>query len=161
MKNFLFLIALLSVATADKWALFVSGNNGWYNYCITSTICRGYDILHRAGVAEDHIVYLGFNDVFDSPNNPFPGQIFTDQSEGPGVDYAAECRPHIDYPDKMVSAELFMSVLSGDKETTTKLTGIENPKVIESTAEDTVFVYYMDHGAGILLRGLPLWFNVP
>lgn len=147
MKNFLFLIALLSVATADKWALFVSGNNGWFNYCITSTICRGYDILHRAGVPEDHIVYLGFNDVFDSESNPFPGQIFTDESEGPGVDYAAECRPHIDYPDKMVNAELFMAVLSGDKETTTKLTGIENPKVIESTSEDTIFVYYMDHGA--------------
>ncbi|KAK8818664.1 hypothetical protein WA538_003974 [Blastocystis sp. DL] len=147
MKYSFLLIALFSIVAADKWALFVSGNNGYYNYCITSTICRGYDILHRAGVPEDHMVYLGFNDVFDSSSNPFPGQIFTDESEGPGVDYAAECRPHIDYPDKMVSAELFMSVLSGDKETTTKLTGVQNPKVIESTAEDTVFVYYMDHGA--------------
>ena len=133
---------------ADKWALFVSGNNGYYNYCITSTICRGYDILHDAGVAEDHMVYLGFNDVFDSPSNPFPGSIFTDQDpEGPGIDYAPGCRPHIDYPDKMVSAELFMATLSGDKKEVTKLTGIENPKVIESGPEDTIFVYYMDHGA--------------
>ena len=148
MRSLLLVIALLSIASADKWALFVSGNSGWGNYCITSTICRGFDILHQAGVAEDHIVYMGFNKTFDNPSNPFPGKIFTDQDpEGPGVDYAAECRPHIDYPDNMVSAELFMSVLSGDKETTTKLTGVQNPKVIESTAEDTIFVYYMDHGA--------------
>ena len=147
MRKLFVLFALLSIATADKWALFVSGNHGWHNYCITSTICRGYDILHRAGVAEDHIVYMGFNDVFDSASNPFPGQIFTDESEGPGVDYAAECRPHMDYPDSMVSAELFMATLSGDKAEVTKLTGVENPKVIESTEEDTIFVYYMDHGA--------------
>ena len=148
MKSLFFFAALLSIAMADKWALVVSGNNGYYNYCITSTICRGYDILHDAGVAEDHMVYLGFNDVFDSPSNPFPGSIFTDQDpEGPGIDYAPGCRPHIDYPDKMVSAELFMATLSGDKEEVTKLTGVENPKVIESGPEDTIFVYYMDHGA--------------
>ena len=148
MKSSLLILALLSVALADKWALFVSGNNGYWNYCITSTICRGYTILHDAGVAEDHMVYLGFNDVFDSSKNPFPGQIFTDADpEGPGIDYAPGCRPHIDYPDKMVSAELFMATLSGDKEEVTKLTGVENPRVIESGPEDTIFVYYMDHGA--------------
>ena len=47
----------------------------------------------------------------------------------------------------MVSAELFMATLSGDKEEVTRLTGIENPRVIESGPEDTIFVYYMDHGA--------------
>lgn len=69
MKYSFLLIALFSIVAADKWALFVSGNNGYYNYCITSTICRGYDILHRAGVPEDHMEYLGFNDVFDSSSN--------------------------------------------------------------------------------------------
>ena len=147
MRKLFLLVALISIATADKWALFVSGNNGWYNYCISSTICRGYDLLHDAGVAEDHMVYMGFNDVWDYKNNPFPGQIFTDISEGPGHDYAAQCKPHMDYPDKMVSAELFMATLRGDKEEVTKLTGVENPKVIESTADDTIFIYYMDHGA--------------
>ena len=147
MRKLLFLFALLSIATADKWALFVSGNHGWYNYCISSTICRGYDLLHDAGIAEDHIVYMGFNDVWNYPDNPFPGQIFTDTSDGPGVDYAAGCKPHIDYPDDMVTAELFMATLRGDKKMVTKLTGVENPKVIESTADDTIFVYYMDHGA--------------
>ena len=92
-------------------------------------------------------MYMGFTGVFDAPNNPFPGKIFTDKSEGPGIDYAAECRPHIDYADDMVSAELFMATLSGDKAEVTKLTGVENPKVIESTSEDTIFVYYMDHGS--------------
>ena len=147
MKNTLLLFVLFSVVMADKWALFVSGNNGYFNYCITSTICRGYDLLHDAGIEEDHMVYMGFNDVFDSSSNPFPGQIFTDESEGPGIDYAPGCRPHIDYPDKMVSAELFMATLSGDKEEVTRLTGVQNPKVIESGPEDTIFVYYMDHGA--------------
>lgn len=148
MRSLFLVIALLSIASADKWALFVSGNSGWFNYCISSTICRGFDILHQAGVAEDHIVYMGFNKTFDSPQNPFPGKIFTDQDpDGPGVDYAAECRPHMDYGDEHVSAELFMATLSGNKEEAKKLTGIENPKVIESGPEDTIFVYYMDHGA--------------
>lgn len=148
MRSLFLVIALLSIASADKWALFVSGNSGWGNYCITSTICRGFDILHQAGVAEDHIVYMGFNKTFDHSYNPFPGKIYTDQDpDGPGVDYAAECRPHMDYGDDDVSAELFMATLSGDKETAKKLTGIENPKVIESGPDDTIFVYYMDHGA--------------
>ena len=148
MKFVLFLSILVSVALADKWALFVSGNFGWYNYCITSTICRGYTILHDAGVPEDHMVYMGFNDILHDPDNPYPGQIFTDPDpEGPGIDYAPGCLPHIDYLNKMVSAELFMATLSGNKEEVTKLTGIENPRVIESGPEDTVFVYYMDHGA--------------
>ena len=97
MRIFIVFTILLSIATADKWALLVSGDYGWSNYCITSTVCRGFDILHRAGIAEDHIVYLGFNDIFENEYNPFPGQIFTDPSEGPGMDYGAECRPHIDY----------------------------------------------------------------
>lgn len=147
MRKLLFLIALLSVATADKWALFVSAFSGYSNYCITSTVCRGYDIIHDAGIPEDHVVYMGFTNVFEHEKNPFPGKIFTDISEGPGVDYAPGCRYHMDYTDKQVSAELFMATLSGDKAEVTKLTGVENPRVIESTSEDTIFVYYMDHGA--------------
>ena len=147
MNKILLVFALLSIATADKWALFVSGYNGYDNYCITSTICRGYDIIHNAGIPEDHVVYMGFTDVFEHSKNPYPGKIFTDISDGPGVDYAPGCRYHMDYTDKQVTAELFMATLSGDKAKVTELTGIENPRVIESTSEDSIFVYYMDHGA--------------
>ena len=147
MKYTLLIIAILSIATADKWALFVSGAGGYSNYSVSSTVCRAYDVLHRSGMPEDHMIYFGFNSAFDSERNPFPGKIFTDASDTPGVDYAAECRPHMDYQDDVISAELFMAVLSGDKKTVTELTGIENPRVIESGPEDTVFVYYMDHGA--------------
>ena len=94
------------------------------------------------------MVYMGFNDILNDPHNPYPGQIFTDPDpEGPGIDYAPGCLPHIDYLNKMVSAELFMATLRGDKEEVTRLTGVKNPRVIESGPEDTVFVYYMDHGA--------------
>ena len=91
---------------------------------------------------------MGFTDIVKDPDNPFPGKIFTDPDpEGPGIDYAPGCLPHMDYSNNMVSAELFMATLSGDKEEVTRLTGVKNPKVIESGPEDTVFVYYMDHGA--------------
>lgn len=73
MRSILLLSILVSVVVCDKWALFVSGNYGWYNYCITSTICRGYTILHDAGVPEDHMVYMGFNDILNDPDNPYPG----------------------------------------------------------------------------------------
>ena len=73
MRSILLLSILVSVVVCDKWALFVSGNLGWYNYCITSTICRGYTILHDAGVPEDHMVYMGFNDIFNTDD--FYGMI--------------------------------------------------------------------------------------
>ena len=94
------------------------------------------------------MVYMGFDDILHDPSNPFPGQIFTyPDPEGPDIDYAPGCIPHIDYHNRMVSAELFTVTLSGNKEEVTKLTDIKNPRVIESGPEDTIFVHYMDHGA--------------
>ena len=103
MSKLFFLFTILCIASADKWALFISARDIWENYSISSTICRGYDLAHDAGFDEDHMIYMGYRDVWDAEENPFPGQIFTDPSEGPGIDYAAGCKNHLDYDDDYVT----------------------------------------------------------
>ncbi|KAK8813086.1 hypothetical protein WA158_002678 [Blastocystis sp. Blastoise] len=129
-KMFIVLGLLLAVASAEKWALFLSANTAWGNYCITSTICPV-----RNGIPRDHIVYFSFDGNFDNDRNPYPGQMFSESSEsGLPEDYAPECRAYIDYTGDNITPETFMAALSGDADTMKKLT------------EDTIFVYYMDHG---------------
>ena len=145
MSKLFFLFTILCIASADKWAVFISAREMWQNYCISSTICRGYDLVHDAGFDEDHMIYMGYRNVWDAEENPFPGQIFTDPSEGPGIDYAAGCKNHLDYDDDYVSFEVFKAIFRADRKKVTELTGIENPKVLDTHEDDTIFIYYMDH----------------
>ena len=39
-----------------------------------------------------------------------------------------------------------MSILLGDAEAVRNMTGIENPKVLKTTKDDHLFLYYIDHG---------------
>ena len=143
MSKLFFLFTILCIASADKWALFISARDIWENYSISSTICRGYDLAHDAGFDEDHMIYMGYRDVWDAEENPFPGQIFTDPSEGPGIDYAAGCKNHLDYDDDYVSFEVFKAIFRADRKKVTELTGIENPKVLDTNENDTIFIYCM------------------
>jgi legumain len=73
--------------------------------------------------------------------------IFTDHNDNDiPIDYAPGCRHHMDYMDDQVNAEVMIGVMTGDKDLIYRSTGIENPKMLQSGPEDTVFVYYMDHG---------------
>ncbi|KAK8815201.1 hypothetical protein WA158_003413 [Blastocystis sp. Blastoise] len=142
------LLCLACVVSADKWVVLVSGNDNFSNYCITSTICRGYALATRNGIPRDHIVYLSPIDNFYGPMNIYPGKMFTKNStDGLPEDYGAECYEYIDYNEETITPALFMNVLSGNAEAITKATGIEKPKVVQSNEEDTIFVYYMDHGS--------------
>ena len=79
--------------------------------------------------------------------NPYPGKIFTDPAPTTDGDWAQYgCFDHVDYTDDDINPDVFLGILSGDKEAVAKATGKENPKVLNAGPEDTVFTYFIDHG---------------
>ena len=82
-------------------------------------------------------------------NNPWPGKLFTlSDPEGEGWDHAAGCKEHFDYQGKMIEPEVVLAIIRQDEEKVKALTGLENPKVFHTTEDDTLFIYYSDHGYG-------------
>ena len=79
--------------------------------------------------------------------NPWPGKLFTlSDPEGEGWDHAAGCKEHFDYQGKMIEPEVVLAIIRQDEEKVKALTGLENPKVFHTTEDDTLFIYYSDHG---------------
>ena len=79
--------------------------------------------------------------------NPFKGMMFTEQSETTDGDWAKYgCFEHVDYTIPNINPEVFIAIISGDKATVQNTLGIENPKVLNATENDTVFTYFIDHG---------------
>ena len=100
-----------------------------------------------SGIPADHIIYMANEMIHSEEKNPWPGKLFTlPDPEGPGWDHAAVCKEHYDYTSKHITPEIVLAVLSQDEEKVKQLTGLENPKVFHTTEEDTIFVYYSDHG---------------
>jgi len=78
---------------------------------------------------------MAYDDIATSDENPFPGKIFNEPDDGQGQDVYAGCE--LDYTGDAVTPENFAGVLLGNA------TG----RVLESTSDDNVFVFYVDHGA--------------
>jgi legumain len=86
-------------------------------------------------IPKENIIYMAYDDVANNSSNPFPGQLFN-KTNGSNV-YDASA---VDYKGNDVTAEKFLAVLTGDAATA-------GGKVLKSTEESNVFVYYADHGA--------------
>jgi len=136
-------ILLLSIAvavSASNWALLVAGSNSYGNYRHQADVSHAYQILtKKGGFPAANVVTMMFDDIANNPSNPIKGQIFN-KPGGPDV-YGGVV---IDYKGNDVNAANFLKVLGGDK---ASMTGIGSGKVIESTSEDNVFIFYSDHGA--------------
>jgi legumain len=128
------------------WALLIAGSNTWGNYRHQADIAHAYQVLKKAGVPTDKIVTFMYDDIANSPNNPHPGKIINNpQAEDV---YAGI---NIDYKGEDVTAVNFLAALAGNKQA---LQGVGSGKVVDSGADDEVFVYFADHGGpGIL--GMP------
>lgn len=88
----------------------------------------------------EKIIFMACDDIATAEENPFPGEIFNDPN-GDNV-YDADA---LDYRGDQLNAETFMAVMMGDK------TAAGGGKVLRSTIDDNVFVFFVDHGApGIL-----------
>nr|KAI8769782.1 legumain [Biomphalaria glabrata] len=142
------LVFLYTVSARKNWALLIAGSAGYENYRHQADICHAYQILHKAGIPDEQIVVMMYDDIAHNSENPVKGNIIN-KPNGPNV-YPGVLK---DYTGKNVNAKTFLAVLQGDKQAIRELTG-KDGKVIESGPEDYIFVNFADHGApGIL--GMP------
>lgn len=142
--KFITIAMLLALAAAGEWAVLLAGSEAYYNYRHQSDVAHMYHVLMDHKYDPDHIIVLMVDDLGSSPFNPFPGTIFNhpgnnqrDYHKGLVVDYDGSVQ---------INVELYSAILLGDAAKVTELTGIENPKVLKTTAEDNIFMYYIDHG---------------
>jgi len=139
MSPFLLAFAVLLThfcANAAHWAVIVAGSKGYGNYRHQADACHAYQIVRRGGIPQDNIITMAYDDIAHNSENPFPGKIFNKPDpEGPGIDVYDGCK--IDYKKRRVNAKTFLNVL----------TGKGKGKVLRSSAEDDVFVNFVDHGA--------------
>jgi len=135
----------------DHWAVLVAGSSGYGNYRHQADVCHAYQVVLKAGIKPEQIIVLATDDIANSPENPFPGQLFNKPTDAgtPGVDVYAGCQ--IDYSGSTVTPDTFVSVLTGDS---AALNGVGSGKVLKSTDKSRVFVNFVDHG-GVGLIGFP------
>lgn len=131
----------LTQAEAKDWAVLVAGSNGFWNYRHQADIAHAYQILRKGGLSDDQIIVMFYDDVANSASNPFRGKLYNKPTAAgvKGVDVYAGLKK--DYVGKDVTAANFMAVMTGNR------TAANGKKVLESTSEDNVFVFYSDHGS--------------
>lgn len=129
----LFLILLLALVSADNWAVLVAGSNGYSNYRHQADLCHAYQMLHKHGIPDDHIIIFMYDDIAFNDANPFQGNIIN-QPNGPNV-YLNMLK---DYTGKNVTPRNFINTLLGNSTV---------GKNLKSTSEDNVFIFMCDHGA--------------
>ena len=139
-------ILLLSFISCDNYAVLVAGSNTYPNYRHQSSIFHHYHILAERGINPNNIVMMAYDDIADNRKNPFPGQVFN-HPDGKNV-YADII---IDYYGKDVTPENFIAVLTGNKDAVTKTDKRTTGKVLTSTEDDNVFIFFTDHGSDNLI----------
>uniref|UniRef100_A0A0N5ASI8 legumain n=1 Tax=Syphacia muris TaxID=451379 RepID=A0A0N5ASI8_9BILA len=120
------------------WALLVAGSNGWSNYRHQADVCHAYHVVRSHGIPKEQIVTMLYDDIAYSKQNPYPGKIFN-KPGGSDVYKGVQ----IDYWGDAVTPENFMAILQGNKSAI--LGG--NGRVLNSTKDDHIFVFFSDHGA--------------
>uniref|UniRef100_A0A915N244 legumain n=1 Tax=Meloidogyne javanica TaxID=6303 RepID=A0A915N244_MELJA len=106
-------------------------------------VCHAWHTLINHGVNPENIITMMYDDIANNTQNPHKGKIFNSPE---GHDVYEGVR--IDYKGLDVTPENFIAVLLGDKEKT------GGKRVLESTKNDKVFIYFTDHGATGLI-GFP------
>uniref|UniRef100_A0AC34Q0F0 Legumain n=1 Tax=Panagrolaimus sp. JU765 TaxID=591449 RepID=A0AC34Q0F0_9BILA len=154
MKSAIFIIFLAtafagSFATnplENIWAVLIAGSNGWYNYRHQADVSHSYHLLLKHGVLPEKIIVLMYDDIANNPQNPYMGKIFNFPN---GSDVYAGVK--IDYRGNNVNSEVFLNVLKGNAAGNA---GKGSGRVLKSTRNEHVFVYYSDHG-GTDILGMP------
>ena len=150
-----FVLAILPFVLADKHAIIIAPRANWPDYGVQSESCRMYKDLVAGGVKPENIILMSTHKVSDHEDNPFPGELFTDDSpDAPGKDYSHGCIEFIDYEEEDMTGDIMLAIMRGDVDKLKELTGKENPKALKSTAEDEVMMYFTSHGGpGSILVG--------
>jgi len=97
--------------------------------------------VSKNGIPNERIIVMIYDDIANDPQNPFPGKLFNKPTDAgtPGVDVYAGCQK--DYTGNDVTAANFLAVLTGNSAGVPK-----GKKVLRSSPDDNVFVFFSDHG---------------
>ena len=117
-----------------NWALLVASSKGWANYRHQADVLAIYQQLKQAGYTDDRIILIAEDDIADNVSNPNKGVVQVTIG-GNNVYEQVE----IDYRMSELQAKDILAILSGEKSE-------RLPIVIESTANDNVFVFWSGHG---------------
>lgn len=100
---------------------------------------HAYHLIHNLNnIPTERIILMMYDDIAWSDENPLKGNVINyPNGENLYTDDVVK-----DYTGEDVSPENFIGVLLKDK----KLVE-QNKKVLNSTSEDSVFIYFTDHGA--------------
>ena len=144
--QFFLAIILLAFISCENYAVLVAGSNTYPNYRHQSNIFHHYQIFIDRGINPNNIVMMAYDDIANNRKNPFPGQVFN-HPDGKNV-YA---NIFIDYYGRDVTPENFIAVLTGDKDAVKKTDERTTGKVLTSTKNDNVYIYFSDHGSDNLI----------
>ena len=135
MKSVFLTLLLFMLVSADNWAVLVCGSFSFEEYRHHADVSHAYQVLKAGGINPDHIVTLMYNDVPFDEQNPFPGQLYNHPGDDVPDVYEGVV---VDYEKEDVSPDNVIKVLTGD--------GSTGKKVLKSTEEDNVFLFFSDHG---------------
>jgi len=121
----------------NTWVVLVAGSDGYYNYRHQADVCHAYQVVHKMGVPDEHIIVMMKDDIAGNSQNPKPGQIINEPG-GPDV-YAGVPK---DFTGSLVTSENFAKILTGED-----MTGIGSGKTLKSGPNDNLFVFFDDHGS--------------
>lgn len=137
------LVALAAAAASgENYAVLMCGSKGYANYRHHADVAHAYQVLTRGGYKAENIITMMYNDVPNDPKNPIPGTLYNQPAanQASANELYAGVKDHIDYSGNNVTAANFLGVLSGNS------TATGGKKVLQSGADDNVFVYFADHG---------------
>ncbi|XP_005105794.1 legumain-like, partial [Aplysia californica] len=133
-------VLVVSVESGKNWVLIVAGAKDYANYFSQADSCHAYQTMRNNSIPPENIVHMSYDDVAHDPENPIQGNLVNTPG-GPNLYPGCE----MDYRKEEVTPEVFLKVLTGDKEGVKKLIGRDG-KVIDSGPDDNVFVTMADHG---------------
>jgi len=136
-------VAALGCVEAANWAVLVAGSNTWGNYRHQSDVCHSYQIVKKAGIPDDRIIVMQYDDLANSATNPYKGKVFNKPTPAgtAGTDVYGGCPK--DYQGRDVTSANVINVLTGNAQA---MQGIGNGKVLKSGPNDNIFFFYSDHG---------------
>lgn len=138
-------VFLLFIATinAVPWAVLVRGSRDYSNYRHEADVLHSYQVLSRYGFPNENIITMFYDDIHDSHLNPTKGIIVN----CPNCSNVYSPLIPKDYTHSNVTPHHFLNVLQGNASAN------DGRKVLNSTQDDDVFVFWCDHG----LPGGILW----
>lgn len=142
MKGVVLFLLCLNAITCANWIVLVAGSNTYGNYRHQSDVFHAYQLVRRFKVPEERIITFAYDDIANNSRNPFPGEVFN-KPDGPNVYDGVK----IDYFGRDVTPENFVACITGEEDKIKLVDERSTGKILKSTSEDNVFIYFTDHGS--------------